>query len=131
MIKVLLVEDEPTNLHLILEILNSKGFHVHSVMNGIDAIEKAKKELYDIILMDISLPDIDGIEAARSIKKESVNKDIPIIAVTAYAMIGDKERILEAGLDDYISKPIIVNEFLRKIEKYIWQAKTREQDVKS
>ncbi len=116
--KVLLVEDEPTNMRLVLAILNTQGFTVHTAINGIDAIRKAKNELYTLILMDIALPDMDGIEASRIIKTDPLYKDVPIIALTAYAMKGDKERILEAGLDDYISKPISVADFIEKMEKY-------------
>ncbi len=128
--KVLLVEDEPTNMRLFLEILNNQGFTVHTAINGIDAVRKAKNELYTLILMDIALPDMDGIEASRIIRSDPRYKYVPIIALTAYAMKGDRERILEAGLDDYIPKPISVPDFMKKMEKYGKWAESQEQFVR-
>lgn len=118
MTKILVVEDDIMNLQLILEILKAKGFTVHYAMDGIEAIDMAKKMLYDLILMDIELPRMDGIEATMIIKNMSNYKKVPIIALTAYAMRGDKERFLAAGLDDYISKPIDIADFMKKLEKY-------------
>jgi len=118
MTNVLVVEDDLDNLTLICEILKAEGFTVHYAMNGIEAIDMAKKILYDLILMDIQLPEMDGIEATRIIKNMPNYKDDPIIALTAFAMKGDKERILASGLDDYISKPIDIHDFIKKIEKY-------------
>ncbi len=129
--KVLLVEDEPTNMRLFLEILNNQGFTVHTAINGIDAVRKAKNELYTLILMDIALPDMDGIEASRIIRSDPRYKYVPIIALTAYAMKGDRERILEAGLDDYIPKPISVPDFMKKMEKYGKWVESQEQYVKN
>jgi CheY-like chemotaxis protein len=121
MIKVLVVEDDPISRELVFEMLNAQGFVVHGAENGVEAIKKTEKELYYLILMDIELPGMDGIEATRTIKNMPQYKDVPIIALTAYAMKGDKERILEAGLDDYIAKPIDVSDFMKRMEKYINQ----------
>ncbi len=129
--KVLLVEDEPTNMRLFLEVLNTQGFTVHTAINGMDAVRKAKNELYALILMDIALPGMDGIEASRIIKSDPRYKYVPIIALTAYAMKGDRERILEAGLDDYIPKPISLVDFMKKMEKYEKIMESQEQYVKN
>lgn len=118
MTKVLVVEDTPTNKDLVLEILNGEGFNTHGAEDGAEAISKTQKELYDLILMDIKLPGMDGTEAARAIKSNCAYKDVPVIALTAYAMKGDKERILTAGFDDYISKPIDVPDFIKRMSKY-------------
>lgn len=121
MIKVLVVEDNPLNMELVLEILNAYGITAHEAIDGEQAVEKAEKEVYDLILMDIELPGMDGIEAAKIIK--SKNKKVSIIALTSYAMKGDKERFLAAGFDEYMSKPIEVSHFMKKLEKYITNEK--------
>jgi CheY-like chemotaxis protein len=118
MTKILVVEDDIMNLKLICEILKAEGFTVHYAMDGIEAIDMAKKMLYDLILMDIELPRMDGIEATRIIKNMLNYKKVPVIALTAYALRGDKERFLAAGLDDYISKPLDISDFIKKLEKY-------------
>ncbi len=117
--EVLVVEDDIMNLKLIWEILKAEGYTVHYAMNGVEAIDMAKKMLYDLILMDIRLPRMDGIEATRIIKNMLNYKKVPIIALTAYAMGGDKERFLAAGLDDYIPKPIDVSEFIKKVKNIV------------
>ena len=116
--EVLVVEDDILNLKLICEILRTEGYTVNHAMNGIDAIDMAKKMPYDLILMDIQLPGMDGIEATGIIKNMPNFKKVPIVALTAYAMGGDKERFLAAGLDDYISKPLNLSDFIKKLEKY-------------
>ena len=116
--EVLVVEDDILNLKLICEILKAEGYTVHYAMNGVEAIDMAKKMPYDLILMDIQLPGMDGIEATRIIKNMPNYKKVPIIALTAYAMGGDKERFLAAGLDDYIPKPLDIYDFIKKMEKY-------------
>ncbi len=118
MTKILVVEDEPLNMELMLELISSLGFSADYVENGEDAIKKAEKELYDLILMDIGLPGMDGVKATAMIKKNPRYKDVPAIAVTSYAMKGDKERLLASGFDDYISKPIDVTDFIKRMEKY-------------
>jgi CheY-like chemotaxis protein len=119
MTKVLVVEDIPLNLELILEILKSRGFFVNGAVNGEDAIRMLEKEKYDLIIMDIELPIMDGITAAKVIKFNPAYEKVPIIALTAYAMKGDRERFLAEGFDDYIPKPIDVPDFMKKMEKYI------------
>ncbi len=114
--KILVVEDNPLNMELVIELLIAQGSEVHPAIDGEEALTKIEKEVYDLILMDIELPGIDGIEVTKIIKAK--DKKTPVIALTSYAMKGDKERFLKAGFDDYISKPLDVSEFLNKIEKY-------------
>ncbi|MCZ7355434.1 MAG: response regulator [Candidatus Methanoperedens sp.] len=116
MAKVLVVEDNPLNMELVLEVLGVHGIIAHEANDGEEAVIKAEKEDFDLILMDIELPKMDGVEATRIIK--SKNKNVPIIALTSYAMKGDKERFLAAGFNEYMSKPIEISEFLRRLEKY-------------
>lgn len=118
MTKVLVVEDNPFNMELVLEILKSLGFEAFGTINGEDAVIEVEKQQFDLILMDIELPMMDGITAMRNIKTKSGNQNIPIIALTAFAMKGDKEKFLADGFDDYIAKPIDVPEFMKKMQKY-------------
>ena len=118
MTKVLVVEDTPLNMELVTDILESQGFTVDKAENGEEAIKKAKSDAYDLILMDISLPGIDGIEATKAIKSEPEYRDVPVIALTAFAMRGDRERLLGAGFKDYVPKPIDVPEFIERMGKY-------------
>ncbi len=118
MTKVLVVEDDPLNMELVCEILKANGFTVHEVSSGKEAIEKTGKEFYDLIVMDIMLPGMDGIEATRIIKSKPGYEKTPVIALTAYAMKGDRERLLEEGFDDYVPKPIDVPDFIEKVKKY-------------
>lgn len=118
MTKVLVVEDTPLNMELILELLAAQGFTVHGAVDGEDAIRKTEKEVYNLIIMDIALSGMNGVEATRIIKNKPEYKDVPVIALTAYAMKGDKERFLADGFDDYISKPLDVADFMIKLDKY-------------
>src|SRR3989304_4241727 len=117
MVKVLLVEDNPLNMELIIEILQSQGFNVDTAGDGEKAVIMAEKSTYDIILMDIALPGIDGVETTKKIKSKSQYKNVPFVALTAFAMAGDKERLLNAGFNEYVSKPLEVHEFVIKVEK--------------
>ncbi|MCJ7553412.1 MAG: response regulator [Ignavibacteriaceae bacterium] len=117
--KILLVEDDSINAAYVNRILG-KNHSVEIVTEGNEAIIKSKAKKYDLILMDIGLRgNVDGAEATRQIRKDSTNATTPIIALTAYAMAGDKEKILRAGLDDYLSKPFTRNDFFRIVDKYI------------
>ncbi len=116
MTKVLVVEDNPLNMELVLEILRAQGYTAHEAIDGEEAIGKADKEAYDLILMDIELPGMDGVEVAKIIKRKY--KNLPIIALTSYAMKGDRERFLAAGFDEYVSKPLEVIDFIKRLEKY-------------
>ena len=116
MVKVLVVEDNPLNMELVIEILLARGFTVHEAINGEDAIRKADVENYDLILMDIELPGIDGVEVTKILKAK--NKKTPVVALTSYAMKGDRVRFLAAGFDEYLPKPLDITDFLNRLDKY-------------
>lgn len=113
--RILVVEDNRDNMTLITDILESLNYEVIAAFDGKDGVHIAQSEHPDLILMDLSLPLMDGWTAARAIKGITSIKTIPIIALTAHAMAGDRERALEAGCDDYITKPINVPDLLVKI----------------
>lgn len=106
MLVILVVEDNPTNMMLVTDVLEDEGYTVIQATDGAAGMSMALSELPDLILMDISLPLINGLEATAALKREGKTKDIPIIALTAHAMGGDRERCLAAGCDDYDTKPI-------------------------
>lgn len=114
MSKVLLVEDNEMNRDMLSRRLERKGFHVVFALDGKAAVDLAEKERPDLILMDMSLPVMDGWEATRQIKANSELKEIPIIALTAHAMSGDREKALEVGCEEYDTKPV---DFPRLIDK--------------
>ena len=115
MSKILLVEDNEMNRDMLSRRLIRKGYEVIMAFDGQQAIDLAASEGPDIVLMDMSLPVIDGWEATRRIKSEAATQAIPVIALTAHAMSGDRERALEAGCDDYDTKPIELPRLLGKI----------------
>jgi len=117
--KVLVVEDNETNMYLCSRILKSGGYEVIPATSGEEGIELAIKEKPDLILMDIQLPDMDGLEAVKRIRESETDGKIPIIALTSYAMTGDKEKALSAGCTGYIEKPINPATFLNEIEKFL------------
>ena len=104
--KILVVEDNNRNRRLLKILLESRGYEVIEAVTGEEAMRYLRDSKPDLILMDIQLPNVDGLELTRNIKNNPKTADVPIVAVTAYAMKGDRERILEAGCDGYISKPI-------------------------
>ncbi len=112
--KILLVEDNEMNRDMLSRRLARKGFEVVIAVDGAEAVKMAESEMPALILMDMSLPVIDGWEATRRLKAQDLTKGTPIIALTAHAMSGDREKCLEAGCDDYDTKPI---EFKRLLEK--------------
>jgi CheY-like chemotaxis protein len=117
--RILVVEDNEQNMYLFRYILNNSGYEVIESRTGEEGVELAKNEKPDLVIMDIQLPDIDGLEATKRIKKFEGNEDLPIIAVTSYAMVGDREKILSAGCAGYIEKPIKPDTFILEIEKYL------------
>ena len=114
MSKILLVEDNETNRDMLSRRLIRKGYEVVMAVDGEQAVQMAAAENPDIILMDMSLPVIDGWEATRRVKARETTRTIPVIALTAHAMAGDREKALDAGCDDYDTKPI---ELPRRLEK--------------
>ena len=117
--RVLVVEDNETNLYLIRFILEKSGYEVIEAREGAVGVELAIKEKPDLVIMDIQLPDIDGLEATKRIRASEADGDIPIIALTSFAMAGDRERALAAGCTGYIEKPINPETFVAEIEKYL------------
>ncbi|MCS7072299.1 MAG: response regulator [Anaerolinea sp.] len=117
--RILVIEDNTDNLTLITDVLTSLQYDVLSARDGLDGLEAARSEHPDLILMDMSLPRLDGWEATRRIKADPELKAIPVIALTAHAMTGDREKALEAGCDDYLSKPINLKELAAKLRHYL------------
>jgi len=117
--RILVVEDNETNMYLIKFILEKGGYDVTEAREGAVGVELAIKEKPDLIIMDIQLPDIDGLEATKRIRASEADSDIPIIAMTSFAMAGDKGEGLAAGCTGYIEKPINPETFISEIEKYL------------
>ncbi len=115
---ILYVEDNPDNRNLIRRVLNSEGYEMVEAVNAKQAIEKLENGGVDVILMDINMPDMDGYTLTAKIKAIEKFSKIPIIAVTANAMRGDREKSLEAGCDGYIQKPIDIDTLAQQIERF-------------
>jgi two-component system cell cycle response regulator DivK len=119
MTKILLIEDNPIIRDMLTRRLQKKGYDVAVAGDGAAAVQAASAERPDIILMDMHLPVLDGWEATRQIKLAEATRDVPIIALTADAMAGDREKALEAGCNDYETKPIDLPRLLEKVEKLL------------
>ena len=119
MSKILIVEDNEMNRDMLSRRLERKGFDIVMAEDGQKGVDMSKSETPDLILMDLSLPIMDGWEATSTIKSEEITKDIPIIVLTAHAMSGDREKALEAGADEYDTKPIDFKRLLGKIKDFI------------
>lgn len=121
-LKILCVEDNPQNMRLVRKILQHAGYEVLEAMDGLSAIDMTESDQPALILMDVNLPDIDGLEATRRIKATPHLAHIPIVALTANAMYGDRERCLDAGCDDYLSKPVNKAQLLEIIGHFMAKA---------
>jgi len=117
--KLLIVEDNQDNRELAIKVLKNKGYEIIEAVDGEEAIEKAIAEKPDLILLDISLPKLDGYEVAKRLKSMEEFQEIPIVAFTAHAMKGDREKVIVVGFEGYISKPINVREFPDQIRAYL------------
>jgi two-component system cell cycle response regulator DivK len=117
--RILIVEDNELNMRLLNDVLEMQGYSILKTDQGEVAIELARRCQPDLILMDIQLPDISGMEATRRLKSDEATRAIPVIAVTAFAMSGDERRIRDSGCDAYVSKPIMLQEFLAIVEKFV------------
>jgi len=117
--KVLIIEDNENNLYMMRFILTKLGHEVLEARDGASGIDLAKKNRPDLILMDIQLPVLDGYSATRQIREDDTLKDVPIIAVTSYAMVGDREKAIEAGCTAYVEKPINPASFIKVLERYL------------
>lgn len=119
MTKILYIEDDPINKFLVKKVLSSSGFEVFEASNGEEGIKMAENVMPNLILMDMQMPGLDGYEATRRIRKNETMNGLPIIALTAHALPGDKEKCLAAGCDGFIAKPIDVKNFVSQISAFI------------
>ena len=116
---ILVTDDSLLNRKLVRDILKSAGHEVTEASDGLEGINKAKEELPDLILMDIHMPNMDGIAAMKKIREIPGLKETPVIAITAYAMKGDRKKIIDEGFDDYIPKPVSINDLIDKVSHCI------------
>ncbi|MEP3277082.1 MAG: response regulator [Stappiaceae bacterium] len=116
---VLIVEDNELNMKLFHDLLDANGYQTLQTRTGHEALDLAREHRPDLILMDIQLPEVSGLDVTRWIKEDDDLKTIPVIAVTAFAMKGDEERIRQGGCEAYISKPISVAKFLETVRSYL------------
>jgi two-component system, cell cycle response regulator DivK len=119
--RILCVEDNPQNMRLVRKILSTAGYEVIEALDGLSGIAMAEKERPNLVLMDVNLPDIDGLEATTRLKAIPEITHIPVIALTANAMHGDRERCLAAGCNGYVPKPITKNELLNTVAHFLAQ----------
>jgi two-component system, cell cycle response regulator DivK len=124
MAKILVVEDNEENWDMLSRRLQRRGYTVVRAADGQEAVEMAAHETPDLILMDVSLPVMDGLEATRRIRAHAETQTIPIIALTAHAMLGDRDRALQAGCDDYHAKPVELPRLLAQMEALLARAAT-------
>lgn len=117
--KVLIVEDNELNMKLFRDLLEAHGYETVQTRNGTDALGLARAHRPDLILMDIQLPEVSGLDVTRWLKDDPDLRSIPVIAVTAFAMKGDEEKIKQGGCEGYISKPISVTQFLETVRNFL------------
>ena len=130
---VLVIEDNESNMRLLNDLLQAQGYRTLQARNGRDGFEIACQHHPDLILMDVQLPDVSGLEVTAWLKNDDAAKSIPIVAVTAFAMFGDEKKILDAGCDAYISKPITVPDFIETIEGALagWEYRSVERELET
>ena len=119
---VMIVEDNELNMKLFHDLLEAQGYRTVTTRNGIEALELARQHHPHLILMDIQLPEVSGLEVTKWLKEDPALKSIPVVAVTAFAMKGDEERIREGGCEAYLSKPISVGKFLETVRQFLGSA---------
>ncbi|MFD2259043.1 response regulator [Chelativorans composti] len=117
--KVMIVEDNELNMKLFRDLIEANGYETVLTRSGLNALELAREHRPDLILMDIQLPEVSGLEVTRRLKQDETLRSIPVIAVTAFAMKGDEERIRQGGCEAYISKPISITSFIQTIKTYL------------
>ena len=117
--RILVVEDNPDNMYVMDRILTHRGYTVGQAISGADALRMIAETPFDLVLMDMQMPGLDGYATVRTIRELAAGKQVPIIAVTAHSMPGDRERTLDAGCTDYVSKPIQTQDLLQLIEHYL------------
>jgi two-component system, cell cycle response regulator DivK len=116
---VMIVEDNELNMKLFHDLLDAHGYRTLQTRSGLDALQLARTHRPNLILMDIQLPEVSGLEVTKWLKDDEELRDIPVIAVTAFAMKGDEERIKQGGCEAYISKPISIGTFLETVRRYL------------
>ncbi len=116
---VLIVEDNELNMKLFRDLLEAHGFNTLETKNGHEALDLTREHHPDLIILDIQLPEVSGLEVTRWIKEDESIKNIPIVAVTAFAMKGDEEKIREGGCEAYMAKPISVSQFIETVKNFI------------
>lgn len=121
----MIVEDNELNMKLFNDLLEAQGYETIQTSNGLSALDLARKHYPDLILMDIQLPEVSGLEVTKWLKEDDSLARIPVIAVTAFAMKGDEERIRQGGCEAYISKPISVMRFIELVKTYLGEGKAR------
>ncbi|MFP4655112.1 MAG: response regulator [Methanohalobium sp.] len=121
---ILLVEDDRLNRELINDLLSPYGYNIVNAGNGFEALDKIQNYDFDLILLDIQLPQMDGLELLSELKNNFVSINIPVVALTAHAMLGDKKKFINAGCDGYISKPVDVELFGNQVKEYLTNNKT-------
>ena len=117
--RVMIVEDNELNMKLFNDLLEAQGYETVQTRNGLEALDLARAHRPDLILMDIQLPEVSGLEVTKWLKDDEELRNTPVIAVTAFAMKGDEERIRQGGCEAYISKPISVMKFLETVKSYL------------
>jgi CheY-like chemotaxis protein len=117
-LKALIIEDNEQNMYMLSFLLEKNNYEVIQAYNGLDGINAAVEKAPDVILLDIQLPEMDGYEIARELRKKSDLNNIPIVAVTSHAMVGDREKAMASGATGYIEKPIDPDNFIQKMESY-------------
>lgn len=127
--RVLVIEDNEQNLYLVTFLLERNGYRVSAARDGVIGIEQAAREIPDLILLDIQLPLLDGYAVAKQLKSRDELVDVPIVAVTSYAMPGDREKALESGCSGYIEKPINPDTFMTQIEHFLGQCTDGKDDA--
>jgi two-component system cell cycle response regulator DivK len=120
--RILIVEDNELNLKLLHDILEAHGYSIIATGEGEQGLALARDYRPDLILMDLQLPDISGLDAVRQLKQHEETRNIPIVAVTAFAMVGDERKALMGGCDAYVAKPIALRDFLDMVERFIGTA---------
>ena len=121
---ILIVEDNEKNMKLVRDILRHKQYTTLEAVNGLDGVRIARESRPDLVLMDIQLPDIDGIEALRRIREDSLLDRVPVIAVSASVMPDDQQKIVTSGFDAFVTKPINLKQFLETVKRFLTQGRT-------
>lgn len=125
--EILIIEDNPLNMELARDLLESRGYQVREAVTALEGIESIRANLPDLVLMDIQLPGMDGLTATRLLRQDETFKDLIIIALTAHAMKGDEQKVMEAGCNGYMSKPIDTRLFHATIARFLEEKEARSQ----